>query len=382
MLSTRQNWITAISSITRIVFEKASTGTLRRDMPVECQPGTEQERKRFAHLEAVGRSLAGIAPWLDAQVEDAHEASLQKQFQDLVIQTLRETTDPASPDFLNFSHGRQPVVDAAFLAHAVLRAPLFLCRDLPDSIRDSLALQLRATRACLPHPNNWLLFSAMIEAALYRLTGEYDKMRVDYALRAHMIWYKGDGIYGDGENFHFDYYNSFVIQPMLLDIIDTLSGEESAWHAMKDIIHTRAMRYAVIQERLIGPDGSFPAIGRSLAYRFGVFQHLAQMALQKQLPDTLPPAQVRCALDATMQRILSHKGLFDESGWLQIGFCGHQPDIGETYISTGSLYLCATAFLPLGLPASDVFWSDPDQDWTGKRIWAGENVAADHALYP
>ena len=36
-------------------------------------------------------------------------------------------------------------------------------------------------------------------------------------------WYKGDGVYGDGPPFHWDYYNSFVIQPMLLNILATRS---------------------------------------------------------------------------------------------------------------------------------------------------------------
>jgi hypothetical protein len=73
------------------------------------------------------------------------------------------------------------------------------------------------------------------------------------------------------------------------------------------------------------------------------------------------------------------KGTFDAQGWLQIGLCGHQPGIGETYISTGSLYLCTTAFLPLGLPATHAFWADPAQDWTAKKIWSGQDVTTDHA---
>lgn len=32
-------------------------------------------------------------------------------------------------------------------------------------------------------------------------------------------WYSGDAHYADGEEFHFDYYNSFVIHPMLTDIL-------------------------------------------------------------------------------------------------------------------------------------------------------------------
>ncbi|WP_369407583.1 DUF2264 domain-containing protein [Hymenobacter arizonensis] len=46
----------------------------------------------------------------------------------------------------------------------------------------------------------------------------------------------------------------------------------------------------------------------------------------------------------------------------------------------GGLYLCTTAFLPLGLPASDAFWAPPAQDWTARQIWSGQNVKSDHAL--
>ncbi len=63
--------------------------------------------------------------------------------------------------------------------------------------------------------------------ALARLGARWDRMRVDYALRQHEQWYKGDGVYGDGPVFHWDYYNSFVIQPMLLDVLD-VGRDESA----------------------------------------------------------------------------------------------------------------------------------------------------------
>ena len=54
--------------------------------------------------------------------------------------------------------------------------------------------------------------------------------------------------------------------------------------------------------------------------------------------------------------------------------------MSEDYINTGSQYLCCAVFLPLGLPASDPFWSAPDQDWTNKKAWSGIDVGADKAL--
>ncbi len=142
----------------------------------------------------------------------------------------------------------------------------------------------------------------------------------------------------------------------------------------------RARRYAAIQERLISPEGTFPAVGRSIAYRFGAFHLLAQSALRRELPADVAPAQVRGALTAVIRRAIEAPGTFDDAGWLRIGFCGHQPGVGERYISTGSLYLCAAGLLPLGLPASDPFWSDPPQPWTAQRAWSGQPFPIDHAL--
>ncbi len=146
--------------------------------------------------------------------------------------------------------------------------------------------------------SNWLLFSATVEAALARLGASWDRMRVDYAIRQHEQWYKGDGVYGDGPAFHLDYYNSFVIQPMLLDVLDVCRDEMPAWKDIATRVEPRARRHAAILERLIAPDGTFPAVGRSIAYRFGAFQLLAQMALRKALPAEVAPAQVRGALTA------------------------------------------------------------------------------------
>jgi hypothetical protein len=205
-------------------------------------------------------------------------------------------------------------------------------------------------------------------------------VRVDYALRQHAQWYVGDGHYGDGPDFHWDYYNSFVIQPMLLDILDAVGSDNQAWTAMVTPARDRARRYAAVQERLVASDGTFPPIGRSIAYRAGAFQLLAQMALRQELPEGVAPGQVRGALSVVIARTMGAAGTFDESGWLRIGLAGHQPEIGERYISTGSLYLCATGLLPLGLAPPAAFWAEPARPWTARRAWAGEPFPIDHAL--
>lgn len=67
----------------------------------------------------------------------------------------------------------------------------------------------------------------------------------------------------------------------------------------------RARRYAEVQERLIGPDGRYPPIGRSIVYWFGAFQLLSQVALMQELPESLSLAQVRSALTAVHRQMRS-----------------------------------------------------------------------------
>jgi hypothetical protein len=376
----RAYWLGTLLRVAGPVLTAAAAGRLKATLPVEAAAGQQAGRRNVTHLEALGRTLAGLAPWLELKDVPADEAARQQQAAEQARQAIAHAVNPQDADFLNFNQGGQPVVDAAFLAHALLRAPTQLWEKLPAATQTQLVAALQSTRVIKPVYSNWLLFSGIIEAALLKFTGQGDPMRMDYAIREHQTWYKGDGTYGDGPDFHWDYYNSYVIQPMLLDMVGTLVAAGKERKELLDTLRTRARRYAAVQERLIGPDGSFAAFGRSLAYRCGAFQHLAQCTLQGLLPEELPAGQVRSALTAVIRRTMEPKGTFDAQGWLQIGLCGHQPGIGEGYISTGSLYLCTTAFLPLGLPTSHAFWADPAQDWTAKRIWSGQDVKLDHAL--
>jgi hypothetical protein len=376
----RDYWVGLLARLAEPVLVNLAAGTLKRNMPVECAAGTEASRRKFTHLEAIARLLAGVAPWLEAPLAGGSERDRQQRCAGLARDAIRSATDPASPDFLNYSDGDQPVVDCGFLAQALLRAPSELWAKLDNRTQRNLAAALLSSRAITPGYNNWLLFSAMVETALAMMGEKWDGMRIDYAVRKHAEWYVGDGVYGDGPQFHWDYYNSFVIQPMLLDVLRNIAHQTARWNRFSPAVLEHARRYAAIQERLIAPDGTFPAVGRSIAYRSGAFQVLAQMALLGELPANVTPAQVRGGLTAVLRRSLEAPGTFDQNGWLQIGLWGHQPHLGETYISTGSLYLCSVALLPLGLPPSDNFWTRPPEDWTSRKLSAGQDLAADHAI--
>jgi len=376
----RSSWVAMLDRICRPLFEALSERRLKAAMPVEAYAGEQQHRRQTTYLEALGRSLSGIAPWLEQGPAVGAEGELRARYCELARTAIAVAVDPLSPDYMDFGGDRQTIVDSAFLSLAVLRAPQELREKLPSKVRMQLADAMRATRSKLPNYNNWLLFTATIEACLCAMGEPWDRMRVDYALREHAAWYIGDGVYGDGADFHQDYYNSFVIHPFLLALMDAVGKQEEAWNAMAAAIHSRATRYAAIQERTIAPDGTYPVVGRSIPYRCGAFQLLADAALRGILPAEVAPEQVRGALSAVIRRTLTPPGTFDAQGWLRIGLAGQQPSLGEVYISTGSLYLCTTAFLPLGLPVGDRFWSAAAVPWSSVKVWSGADFNADHAL--
>ncbi|SHM56298.1 DUF2264 domain-containing protein [Gracilibacillus kekensis] len=367
-METRKYWITTMQQIVKPVIDAASVGELKKRMPLEEVEGASRER--YSHLEAFARTINGISPWLELEVDDPEEARLQVSFAEKVRQGIAYAVDPTSTDYMNFSEEGQPLVDTAFFAQAILRAPVQLWEKLDSLTQKRVITALKQTRAYKPHYSNWLLFSAMIEACLFRIgEKDWDSMRIDYALKQFEQWYVGDGHYSDGPAYHADYYNSYVIQPFLVDILDVVGEEYSEWQETRKVFIERAKQYALYQERLISPEGTFPPIGRSLAYRFGAFHHLANQALRGELPASIHDAQVREGLTAVIRRTFQSQHMFDENGWLTIGLTGHQQTIGEHYISTGSLYLAAFIYLPLGLDVHASFWKAPAEDWTAKKAW-------------
>jgi hypothetical protein len=372
----REYWISVLLKIAEPVIINLSNEKLRANMPAVSKGENRQE---VTHLEAFGRTLAGLAPWLELGADNTAEGKLREKYIQLTRKALAVAVNPSSPDFLNFSRQQQPLVDAAFMAQGLLRGYKQLWEPLDQEVKTNVINAFKSSRVIKPGENNWLLFSATIEAFLLKTGNGGNLETIAYALNKHAAWYKGDGAYGDGAEFHWDYYNSFVIHPMILDITKVLVDNKKDAIISYDIALKRAQRFAVVQERLISPEGTFPPMGRSLVYRFGAFQTLSQIVLLKKLPAEISPAQVRSALSLVIYRLAEAPNTFDSKGWLNAGLFGSQPGISEYYITTGSLYLCSVGLLPLGLPATDPFWASPAEDWTSKKVWKGIDLPNDHA---
>lgn len=373
----REFWVETIVKLADPVLTNLSQNTLRKNMPFE----SKSKPHNFCYLEGVGRLICGIAPWLELGPDQTPEGKLRAKYIDLAVRGLKNGVNPSSPDYLIFGEPYQPLVDAAFLAQGLIRAPKQLWGNLDQEAKAWMITELKRSRNIKPWENNWLLFASMVEATLLEFTGECDMERLTYGVnRFRNEWYKGDALYGDGPKFHQDYYNSFVIHPMLTDVLRIMKKHNIEGADFLETQEKRLARYAAQLERFISPEGTYPIVGRSIIYRFGAFHALAQASLYHLLPSPIVPAQVRCAMTAVIKRQLKSPNNFDQNGWLRIGVAGSQLNISESYINTGSAYLCASGLLALGLPPTDPFWSAPYTEWTNVKAWNGIDMPADHAL--
>ena len=375
----RKVWLDYMDKVARPVLSSLAEDRLRETMPVVLSRvvDNKETRSRVTYLEAWGRLLSGIAPWLNSEGGDREEVGLRRLYRSWALKAVANSVDPSSKDYMVWT-GAQPLVDASFFALGLIRCP-WLWEHLDTVVRGRVVTALRLTRGTVPGYNNWVLFSAMIETFFCKYGYDYDPVRIEYAVRQFSEnWYVGDGTFSDGMSYHDDYYNSYVIQPYLSMVVGVAGSRYRAFAEKLDRINRR---YAELQERMVNEDGSFPVTGRSITYRCGAFHHLADMAWRGQLPVSLPAGQVRAALTAVIKKTLGAEGTFNSAGWLNIGLHGHQEGLADGYITGGSLYLCSEVFLPLGLGPEDVFWRASAAPWTSVKVWSGmDSVKADHAL--
>ena len=384
VLTDREYWCNLLYQMAEPVLKNMSEGKLHENMQIELSPSWDGRNQEVTYMEAFGRLMAGLAPWLSLPDDDTPEGTQRKQLREWALKSYAHAVNPASKDYLLWDKQSQALVDAAFIAESFLRAPKQLWGALDDVTKQRYIKEFQGLRRFTPYYSNWILFTGTIETFLMTIGQEYDVYRIDISLRKTEEWYVGDGWYSDGEEFAFDYYNSFVIQPMYVEILQALHAAKKAPRVNEQRLNKamkRMQRFGAILERLISPEGSFPAFGRSMTYRMGVFHALSLLALQQQLPEGVSNGQVRAALTCAMKRMFANPANFNESGFLQLGFVGHQPKLADVYTNNGSLYLTTQGFLPLGLPADHPFWTDAPAEWTAKKAWSGMDFPKDKAFH-
>lgn len=170
----RKVWLKQLDKIARPVLSNLSAGTLKEKMPLVLSDRVDNKanRTKAAYLEAFGRTLSGIAPWLNLEGGPNEEAALRKQYREWAVKAVANAVNPQSKDYMTWAGG-QPLVDASFFALGLIRCP-WLWEHLSDSTKQQTVAALRLSRNTVPVYSNWILFSGMISVRMvYAKTGPY-----------------------------------------------------------------------------------------------------------------------------------------------------------------------------------------------------------------
>ena len=375
----RQVWADLCYKISQPVLENMSKGNFQKDFPLELSPTWDGRDTKVAYLETFARLMAGISPWLALPDDGTPEGKQRKQLHEWAIQAYKNAVDPNSPDKITWlTNTSQPLCDASYLVESFMRAPEATWGQLDEVTKKRYIEGLKSLRTIRPAYNNWLLFRAMVEVFFMSIGEDVDEYALSVGLQKMSEWYLSDGWYSDGPEYAMDYYNSYVMHPMMVEVVEMCKKHKFSTPISLDLAVKRMNRFNTILERFISPEGAYPAVGRSVIYRMGAFQTLAMSAWKYGLPKDLTNGSVRSALTCVMKRMFAVDGNFDDKGYLRLGFAGHQPNLANYYSNSGSLYMTSLVFMPLGLPAEHPFWTAPAEPWTSQKAWSGQEFPEDY----
>lgn len=363
-MTTKKIWNDALLKLAEPVLLGFANKNIKESFKSEFSPFLQQIYPRMyeniVYIELFCRTVLGVVPILEKN----------EYLFDLTLKSF----DSCFSGYINWYCGDQLLVEVANLSLAFLRCPM-LWNRLTNK-KDILSIIKDTSIKFKPHPNNWILFKCITDIFLYKNNEinniNHVRQHLDY-FEKH--FYIGDGWYKDGKIFHMDYYNSFVIHPFLAEIYKELKDPK-----MFETINTRLKRQSEFLERLISPDGTFPLFGRSMVYRTAIFHALVYACCNNILPESLTYSQVRCSLTEVIKKMFVNENNFDDSGFLQIGFMSHQPQLADPYSNKGSLYFALLVFMPLGLSDEHQFWSGEDKEWTQVKAWNGSNIIKDRSI--
>jgi hypothetical protein len=313
---------------------------------------------RIEDLECFARIFAGSSPWLSKNTESKECTKIMGLFRQLCNASLS-----------SLYNLKQSAVECANICYGLLISKHVLWNMLNTQEQESfIQILLKVRRLITPwHIEcNWCLFFCIIDAFLFSVSSYkyFDSIFVYTTIKNVESWYVGDGFYKDGNRgFTMDYYNSYVIHPLYIEILKVCDPEKVS-EAYK-----RCIRFTEFLERIVFADGSFPPLGRSITYRLGAFHALSYCILNESISELHSYQSLQRLLQKLMLRMIT-SSIFDEKGLLHLGFTGLQETLADSYSNWGSMYFITLFFIVLGLPDDHTFWIDSEELFTQELAWA------------
>ena len=96
-LNDRKIWLNYLDKIARPVLSNLAQAQLKENMPVELSKTVDnkENRKQASYLEAFGRTLSGIAPWLELEGGNTEEIKLREQYRQWTLKAIANSVDPS-----------------------------------------------------------------------------------------------------------------------------------------------------------------------------------------------------------------------------------------------------------------------------------------------
>jgi hypothetical protein len=307
-------------------------------------------------LESFARIASAWGAWLRNPANPAtlefqgHEMDLES----LLRQALLDGTDTSNPHTYwgDIGHMDQRIVESADIAVAIWMSRERVFYRMTAAEHEQIMSWLAQVDGKGTYSDNWILFSAMSQAVRHHLSFPCPLDDLDNRLMQVDEFYRGDGWYVDGPTNEFELYNAWMFGWHYL-LWTWIDGERRPDHRGRVLERGRTFIDGFLH--FFGANGSYPAWGRSIVYRFAA---LAPFAVGHFL-DIAPkdPGLLRRVSSGCIRYFYDH-GLFDSEGhFVRQGYHGDFPPAGEAYISPGSPYWCCHGLFALTFDRHDAFWT-------------------------
>jgi len=307
-------------------------------------------------IESFARIASAWGAWLRNPANSAtltfedHELNLEMLLHDALL----GGTNPSNPYTYwgDIGHMDQRIVESADITVALWMSRERVFNKMTTAEQEQIIAWLAQVDGKGTYTDNWILFTAMAQAVRHQLGFPSPVEDLDNRLIQIGEFYRGDGWYVDGPTDEFELYNAWMFGWHYL-LWAWIDGDRRPDHRQQVLERGRSFIDGFLH--FFGANGSYPAWGRSIVYRFAALAPFAVGHFLKIAPDD--PGLLRRVSSGCIRYFYDH-GLFDpEDHFVRQGYHGDFPPAGEAYISPGSPYWCCHGLFALTFDRDDPFWT-------------------------
>lgn len=311
-------------------------------------------------LESFARMSSAWGAWLHNPANPAvvrHQGG-DTNLEDVMRQALLDGTNPKNPHTYwgDMDHMSQHIVEAANLAVTLWLSRERVFNRMTEAERAQVIAWLAQVDGKRVYFDNWILFPAMAMVTRLKLGYPAPVDDLDARLEQMAAFYRGDGWYADGAGDEFELYNAWMFNWHYL-LWAWMDGDRRPDH--RQLVLERSRSFLAGFQYFFGANGSYPAWGRSVVYRFAAVAAFAAGYLMGVAPPN--PGLLRRLSSGCIRYFYDHEMFDPDEHFVRQGFHGDFSLAGESYISPGSVYWACHGLFALTFDRDDPFWTAKEE---------------------